>query len=350
MTQSKKIAIVILNWNGSSLLAKFLPSVMEHSQGENISVIIADNGSTDDSIVLVEKQFPEASVIRLSENYGFARGYNEALRLVEADYFVILNSDVEVTPGWISPCIDRMEANKTIAAVQPKIRSYSDRNMFEYAGATGGFIDRYGYPFCRGRLLNVIEADLGQYDNATPIFWATGACMFVRAEVFKESGGFDPDFWAHMEEIDLCWRIKNRGYSVWYEPNSVVYHLGGGTLTYNSPKKIYLNFRNNLLMLLKNLPTGKVFKFLFLRMILDGIAAIKFLAGFNFYAFVAVVKAHIYFYSNLSKFAKKRKQLLPLVTCNRHAEMYQHSLMLRFFIQNRKKFSEINFQHAKTKV
>lgn len=350
MTQNKKIAIVILNWNGSSLLRKYLPSVIEHSRGENISVIIADNGSSDNSVELLKTRFPEIKIILLEQNYGFARGYNEALNRIDSDYFVILNSDVEVTPDWITPCIERMEADKTIGAVQPKIRSHTERNKFEYAGATGGFIDRYGYPFCRGRLLNVIEEDLGQYDFATPVFWATGACMFVRSEVFKESGGFDPDFWAHMEEIDLCWRMKNQGYSVWYEPKSVVYHLGGGTLTYNSPQKIYLNFRNNLLMLLKNLPKGKAFIFLFLRLILDGIAALKFLAGMNLYAFGAVAKAHWYFYRHLGKFLKKRQNILPFATRSNHPEIYQHSVMLRFFIQNKKKFTDLKFDYAKTNL
>lgn len=345
MINTKKVAVVILNWNGAGLLEKYLPSVLKYSSDPDVSVVVADNGSADNSVALVEGRFPTAAIIRLPKNYGFAQGYNEALSQINADYFVILNSDVEVTENWIEPCIERMEADEKIVAVQPKLMSYSSRKVFEYAGATGGFIDRYGYPFCRGRILNVVEEDNGQYDVASPLFWATGACMFVRADVFKNSGGFDPDFWAHMEEIDLCWRLKNRGYSIWYEPGSVVYHLGGGTLTYDSPQKIYLNFRNNLLMLLKNLPEKKVYSILFLRLILDGVAAIKFLAGLNGKALLSVLKAHVYFYSNFRKFRKKRKLLTPFATQDHHAEIYPHGIMLRFFIQKKRKFSDLNFNH-----
>ena len=342
MIKNKKVAVVLLNWNGKELLAKFLPSVIENSREENVEIILADNGSTDDSIAFMQSNFPEVKVLDLKENYGFAKGYNVALKQVEADYFVLLNSDVEVTPNWISPCIQRMEEDHHIAAIQPKILSFERKEYFEYAGAAGGFIDKYGYPFCRGRFLNVVEKDEGQYNEASPIFWASGACMFVRADAFNEANGFDDHFWAHMEEIDLCWRLKNRAYSIWYEPKSTVYHLGGGTLAYDSPKKIYLNFRNNLWMLYKNLPKGKAFVRFFKRMILDGIAAVKFLVDFNLDGFKAVVKAHGSFYKNLSRLRKQRKELRLDSTQNHHKEILNKSIMWRFFILKRRKFSQLN--------
>jgi GT2 family glycosyltransferase len=345
MVNNKKVIIVILNWNGTELLRKYLPSVIQHSHDPDVSVVVADNGSTDGSVKFVSEYFPSVKTIQLDKNYGFAGGYNEVLKQIDADYFVVLNNDVEVTPNWIEPCIERMESSKNILVVQPKVLSYNQRDRFEYAGATGGFIDKYGYPFCRGRILNIVEKDEDQYNQPTPIFWATGACLFVKAKFLIEMGGFDPDFWAHMEEIDFCWRVKNRGFSVWYEPRSIVYHLGGGTLNYDNPKKIYLNFRNNLLMLLKNLPKGRLFYILFCRMVLDGIAAIRFLAGFNGKAFLAVLKAHIFFYSNFSKFMEKRRNLLPLVIKPQHPEVFHGSIMLRFFIQGKRKFTDLKFKN-----
>ncbi|MDO9615173.1 MAG: glycosyltransferase family 2 protein, partial [Bacteroidota bacterium] len=269
---STKIAIVILNWNGAKLLQQFLPSVLEFSKGDSTQIIVADNGSTDESLSIISKEFPEVKVLDLKQNFGFASGYNETLKQIEADYFVILNSDVEVTSRWLESPIKLMEADKKIAAVQPKILSYNHKAHFEYAGAAGGFIDKFGYPFCRGRIFDEIEADEGQYDNTVDIFWATGACMFIRSDLFRAVGGFDADFWAHMEEIDLCWRLKNRGFRVVYTPESTVYHLGGGSLSYDNPKKLYLNFRNNLWLLYKNLPSNQLFYILFIRMMLDGVA------------------------------------------------------------------------------
>jgi len=344
MPQNKKVAIVILNWNGAGLLEEFLPSVIRNSPGENIRIIVADNGSSDHSVEFLRTNFPSVEILVLNQNYGFAEGYNQALKQVEADYFVLLNSDVEVTANWIGPCINLMEANPAIAAVQPKILSYRQRDYFEYAGAAGGFIDFMGYPFCRGRLLNVVEKDDGQYNQSSPVFWATGACMFARADVFREAGGFDGDFWAHMEEIDLCWRLKNRGYEVWYEPRSTVYHLGGGTLSYDSPQKVYLNFRNNLWMLQKNLPKGYIFPMLLIRLLLDGVAAFKFLAGFSFSSFFAVLKAHFSFYRSLGKFRRKRESLLGNVVVSGHREIYRSGLMWKFFILGKKKFSDLDFK------
>ena len=344
MINNKKVAIVLLNWNGKGLLKKFLPSVIANSQDKNVEIIVADNGSTDGSIPFMQTNFPEIRVLDLKENHGFAKGYNVALKQVSADYFVLLNSDVEVSPNWIEPCIKRMEAQEGIVAIQPKILSFERKEEFEYAGAAGGFIDKYGYPFCRGRFLNVVEKDEGQYDSPSPIFWASGACLFIKAKAFNEAGGFDPHFWAHMEEIDLCWRLKNKGYSIWYEPNSVVYHLGGGTLSYDSPKKIYLNFRNNLWMLYKNLPKGKAFIRFFKRMILDGVAAIKFLVDFNFSGFKAVFKAHLAFYKNFKRLRGQRKSLHLDTTQDFHKEILGKSIMWRFFILKRRKFSQLNMK------
>jgi GT2 family glycosyltransferase len=322
MSKSPKIAVVILNWNGEQLFSKFLPSIIEHSQGTNIEIIVADNGSTDQSILYLQQNFSSIRIIDLKENYGFAEGYNQALKQVDADYFVLLNSDVKVAKNWIEPCIFQFESDEKIAAIQPKILSYNQPNSFEYAGAAGGFIDKFGYPFCRGRILDELEEDEGQYDKSTEIFWASGAAMFVRTSALKEAGGLDGDFWAHMEEIDLCWRLKNQGYKVIYEPNSVVYHLGGGTLSYDSPKKVYLNFRNNLWMLFKNLPKEQFKRTFSIRMILDGVAAAKFLAGFQFRHFWAVANAHVAFYRNLSKLVRKRREIQKTVVVKHHPENY----------------------------
>lgn len=343
MIGNKKIAIVILNWNGEKLFERFLPSVIENSKGANVEIIVADNGSSDQSISYLKQNFPSIKVIDLKENFGFAEGYNQALKQVGVDYFVLLNSDVKVSKDWIEPCIKQFEADEKIAAVQPKILSYNQPGFFEYAGAAGGFIDKFGYPFCRGRILNRLEKDNNQYNKSTQLFWASGACMFVRAEAFKNIGGFDGDFWAHMEEIDLCWRLKNKGFKIMYEPQSVVYHLGGGTLTYGSPQKIYLNFRNNLYMLFKNLPRQQFKRIFLTRMILDGIAAVKFILGLNFREFWAVVKAHTAFYRNLEKLIRKRKETQKQILIKKHPEVYPKSIMWKFFLQKKRKFSDLDF-------
>ena len=343
MAKHPEIAIVILNWNGEKLFDTFLPSVIENSTSENIKIFVADNGSTDKSIEHIKQFYPSIKIIDLKTNYGFAEGYNQALQNVEADYLVILNSDVKVTANWIENCISQFEEDEKIAVVQPKILSFNEPQSFEYAGAAGGFIDKFGYPFCRGRILNRIETDEGQYNQSSQIFWASGACMFVRASTFRTAGGFDGDFWAHMEEIDLCWRLKSRGLKIAYQPQSVVYHLGGGTLSYGSPKKIYLNFRNNLWMLFKNLPKHQFKRIFLIRMILDGVAAIKFIVGFNFREFWAVVKAHASFYRNLGKLIQKRKETQKQVIVKEHSEVYSKSIMWKFFIQKMRKFSDLNF-------
>jgi len=343
MAEKIKIAIVILNWNGEKLFPRFLPSVIKFSSSKNIEIIIADNRSTDNSVNYLKENFPGLKIIELKENYGFAEGYNQALNKIAADIFVLINSDVEVTENWISPCIKLFETDKKVTAVQPKILSYNQRDSFEYAGAAGGFIDKYGYPFCRGRILNRIEEDSAQYNHNSDIFWASGACMFVKASAFKQAGGFDADFWAHMEEIDLCWRFKSRGFKIKYQPESVVYHLGGGTLSYGSPQKIYLNFRNNLYMLFKNLPKFQFKRIFFTRMILDGIAAVKFILGFNFKEFRAVLKAHSDFYRNIGPLLKKRREIQKNVIIKEHAEIYSKNIMWKFFIERKRKFSELNF-------
>ncbi|MDD4191512.1 MAG: glycosyltransferase family 2 protein [Mangrovibacterium sp.] len=336
------IAIVILNWNGEKLLPRFLPSVISNSRQEGVKIIVADNGSSDLSLQLLRTGFPEVEILDLGDNHGFARGYNEALRQIDADYYILLNSDVEVTPGWITPLISLMENDPAIAAVQPKIKNWQKRDEFEYAGAAGGFIDKLGFPFCRGRILNVHEKDEGQYDGISPVFWASGACMTVRAEAFRKAGGFDPDFWAHMEEIDLCWRLKNTGYQVMYTHLSTVYHLGGGSLPYHSPRKLYLNFRNSLFLLYKNLPANKLFKVMTLRMFLDGAAAMKFLIGGNPRGFMSVWNAHLSYYRALPVLKKKRKQLMELSTPKWHEEILCKSIIWKFYIQKKRKFGELN--------
>ena len=343
MSETERTAIVLLNWNGVHLFPRFLPSVLKYSAGGNITVYVADNGSTDGSVDFLRTNHPEVEIIELGVNHGFAKGYNEALRQVDARYYVLINTDVEVTEGWLDPCLSRMKAEPGLAALQPKILSYDRREYFEYAGAAGGYIDRWGFPFCRGRVLNETEPDTGQYDHSLSVFWATGACMIIRAEAFRDAGGFDDDFFAHMEEIDLCWRLKNLGWKIGVETKSRVYHLGGATLSYQSPRKVYLNFRNNLWMMIKNLPPYQVFPVVFFRMILDGMAAGYFLASGKWQAFKAVLQAHISVWKSLPRFLKKRKSLLPHVKVYQHPEIFSGSMVFRFYISGQKKFSDFRF-------
>ncbi len=304
-----KVAIVILNWNGEDHLRRFLPSVVRYTTEPYARVVVADNGSTDGSLALLDGCFPSVEVVELDRNYGFAGGYNRALDKVEADMFLLLNSDVEVTEGWLPPLVERIVSDENIAAVMPKILSYVDRDSFEYAGAAGGLIDPLGYPYCRGRVLSRVEHDRGQYDDARQVFWASGAAMLVRADVFRSLGGFDEDYFAHMEEIDLCWRAKNRGMSVWVEPRSEVYHLGGGTLSAGSPYKLFLNFRNNLATLFKNLPSSRLLPVIFVRMCADGAIAAGYLFSGRLSCFVAVFKAHAAFYGTIGALRRKRRML-----------------------------------------
>ena len=336
-----KIAIVILNWNGEKLLPLFLPSVIKYSNEEPVRIIVADNGSTDGSIALLKEQFPEVTRLQLPENFGFARGYNEALKQIDAQFYILLNSDVEVTQGWLEPLISILENEDTVAAVQPKILNWHNKNEFEYGGAAGGFIDKLGFPFCRGRLLNVVEKDEGQYNDPVNIFWASGACFAIRASLYHKSGGFDSDFWAHMEEIDLCWRLKNLGFQIRYTPFSQVYHLGGGSLPYNNPHKLFLNFRNSLYLLFKNCPQNKLLKTMACRMSLDGIAALKLLAEGNVKGFGSVFRAHIALYANLTILKTKRQKLKQETTMKWHDEIFGKSIIWKFYAGKKRTFTEV---------
>lgn len=304
-----KVAVVILNWNGEEMLKKFLPTVISSVTTPDCEVIVADNGSTDCSLDTLQKQFPTTRVILLDKNYGFAEGYNRALKEVEAEYFLLLNSDVELKSDPLPPLIELLDKNPEIGAVMPKILSQQNPTMFEYAGAAGGYIDRFCFPFCRGRIISTLEEDKGQYDTAKEVFWASGAALFVRSSLYEKAGGLDADFFAHMEEIDFCWRIKNMGHKVYCEPRSVVYHLGGGALNSESPFKLYLNFRNNLFMMHKNLvhPKGKIF----IRMIIDGMLAVVYLLQGKKEYYSSVIKAHNDYRGAKKSLDKKREKICP---------------------------------------
>lgn len=337
-----KVSVVILNYNGRNYLEKFLPDIIRYSSGDGIRIIVADNNSSDDSVNYLKKNFPQVELIVLDRNTGYTGGYNNSLRQINSEYFILLNSDVEVTPNWIEPVIRYMDTNKDVAAAMPKIKSYSDKEYFEYAGASGGFIDKYGYPFCRGRLLYNIEKDNGQHDSIIDIFWASGACFFVRAELFFQAGGFDDDFFAHMEEIDLCWRFKRMDYRVVIVPESEIYHVGGGTLPINTPRKMYLNYRNNLYLLIKNLPGKKLIPILFVRMCLDGASAMVYLSKFSFGFFWAVVKAHIHFNCHIRSSLRKRAKLKSLFKTDNVSGIYPHSMVYNFLVRKKS-----NFEHYK---
>ncbi|MFK7771451.1 MAG: bifunctional riboflavin kinase/FAD synthetase [Saprospiraceae bacterium] len=340
------VAIVILNYNGVEFLKKFLPSVLK-SEYENLSIHVADNGSNDTSISLLKTTFPKVEIIDLGDNHGFAKGYNLALDQVEADYLVLLNSDVEVTQNWITPIIELMERDKTIGACQPKIKSYHNKQYFEYAGASGGWIDRLGYPFCRGRIFDKLEKDNGQYNTTSEIFWASGAAFFVRGKLFKALGGFDPDYFAHAEEIDLCWRIKRAGFKIMVKPRSVVYHVGGGTLDYLNPRKTYLNFRNTLFTILKNEPKRKLFWLVPSRLILDGIAGGLFLVQGKFSHIKSILQAHFSFYGSFFAMIKKRKmynekiQKISISNTPNKVGIYQGSMVWQYYIKKVKFFKNL---------
>lgn len=338
-----KVAVVILNWNGIFFLEKFLPSVY-NSTYPNIEFIIGDNASEDGSIKFIEDNYPSITIIRNSKNLGFAGGYNAVLKQVEADYYVLLNSDVEVTPSWIEPVIDYIESEPNMVAAQPKIRAYHARDYFEHAGAAGGFIDRYGYPFCRGRLFQTVEKDNGQYDQNTDVFWATGAALFIKSSAWKAAQGFDSDFFAHMEEIDLCWRLKKMGYRIGYVHNSTIYHVGGGTLNTSNPKKTYLNFRNNLVMLQKNLPFLAAVWVIFARFWLDFAALLKFLLERKPQDAWAVSRAHQYFLINIFKNARKRKQSTDEFNAT---GFYKKSIIWQHFVNKIQRFSDLKANNFK---
>jgi GT2 family glycosyltransferase len=328
-----KIAVVILNWNGEKLLQQFLPIIIQYS--ENASIYVADNASTDTSIKILKRDFPTVKIIQNKSNYGFAQGYNEALQYVEEPYYALVNSDIEVTENWLNPIIELFDNEPKTAIIQPKILDYKKKTYFEYAGAAGGYIDKYGYPFCRGRIFDTLEEDKGQYDDETEIFWATGACFFIRKAVYNELKGFDADFFAHQEEIDLCWRAFNLGYIAKYTSKSLVYHVGGATLDVANPRKTFLNFRNSLFMLVKNLPLNQLIQVLFIRMILDGIAAFKFLFKGKLKHFLAVVKAHLYFYLKFNIFFTKRNSFF-------NPNYFKiKSIVNDYFLKNKRTFLEL---------
>ena len=337
MNEEVETAVVILNWNGRKYLEKFLPKLLACTPGPDIAIIVADNRSDDDSVAFLQKHYPGIRLILNPCNEGFAKGYNDALARIKARFYVLLNSDIEVTPNWVAPVIGKMKQDPSIAAAQPKIRAFSKRESFEYAGAAGGFIDYLGYPFCRGRIFDSVEEDKGQYDQACEIFWATGAALFVRADLYRQCGGLDNDFFAHMEEIDLCWRLKNAGYKIMYYPDSVVYHIGGGTLPKKSPRKTYLNFRNNLLLLYKNLPQKSLRPVMAKRFFLDMAAAAAFLAKGSLADCKAVFQARKDF--NRMKTSKRAAGKIPEKF---PAQVYLRSIVLDYNLKKRRAFPQLD--------
>ncbi len=336
------IAVVILNYNGQNFLKEFLPSVIKFSQEARI--IVADNASTDNSLEILKNDFPEVEVIINKENGGFAKGYNDALAQVESEYYVLLNSDIEVTENWLSAPIQLLQDNPEVVACQPKILSHTEPSHFEHAGAAGGFIDKWGYPFCRGRVFDQIEKDEGQYDNDCEIFWATGACLFIKSSIYHKMGGLDNNFFAHMEEIDLCWRIKNAGYKIMYSSKSHIYHVGGGTLKRSNPKKTYLNFRNGLVLLYKNLPRFRLWRTIIWRLMLDGVAGIAFLLSGKPKHTLAVIRAHCHFYGGFKKWKPARKLSQRFAKSHDHPQILHRSIVWLFFIEKVKRFSKIRFK------
>jgi GT2 family glycosyltransferase len=332
------VAVVILNWNGKALLEQFLPGVMK-SEYPDLQIIVGDNASTDDSVAFTKANYPDIKVMVNDHNYGFAEGYGKLLEQIEADYYVLLNSDVEVPANWIQPVIDAMQADDEIAAAQPKIKWQKSKTQFEYAGAAGGYLDLHGFPFCRGRLFDTVEEDNNQYNDQKEIFWASGAALFIKSKCWKEAGGLDPDFFAHMEEIDLCWRLKNMGYKIIYCPDAEVYHVGGGTLSSNNPYKTYLNFKNNLVIMQKNLPLSDAYSRIFIRMCIDFVAWLHFLLQGKTQFAWAVNKAHYHFLSSLSKNgAKRTKKQIDFL---KHAGQYPSSIVWAYFIKKIRYFTQL---------
>lgn len=328
-----KIAIVILNWNGRKLLEQFIPSIVQFS--DRAAIYVADNASTDDSVLFIQSNYPQIKIIQNKGNFGFAKGYNEALKEVEEELYALVNSDIEVTENWLNPILDIFESNPKVAIVQPKILDFKDKTRFEYAGAGGGFIDKYGYPFCRGRIFDSIETDNGQYDDTCEIFWASGACFFIRKEVYRQLNGFDDHFFAHQEEIDLCWRAFNSNWLTIYCGSSAVYHVGGATLNAANSNKTYLNFRNSLLMLMKNIPRKKILAVISIRMLLDGIAALQLLVHGKPKHFWAVVRAHFSFYNLLGSTSQKRVKTV------RQKYYRVNSVVYSYFIRKAKVYNKL---------
>lgn len=335
----KQTAVVILNYNGAGMLRRFLPSVIKYSP--EASIYVADNGSSDESCDVVRNEFPAVKLMVLDHNYGFAEGYNRALAQVDEEYAVLLNSDVEVTRGWLSPMTQFLDSNPEVAACQPKLLSFKQKDFFEYAGAAGGFIDKWGYTFCRGRIFNTVERDSGQYDDTTDVFWATGAALMIRNKVYKNNGGLDGRFFAHMEEIDLCWRLRSRGYRIACVPQSHVYHVGGATLKKENPQKTYLNFRNNLLMIYKNAPDCQLKKIMLFRKVFDNVAALKFLASGDYAAFKAVRKARRDFKAMRSGYDKARAENMKLAVTTRIPEVLKSSILYKYYLGFKHTYSSL---------
>lgn len=336
-----RTAVVILNWNGEKFLNQFLPVLLRNTQLPGVDIYVADNASTDNSLSLIEEQFPTVKTLLLDKNYGFAGGYNKALAQINADYFVLLNSDVEVTENWLQPLLNYMNENADVAACQPKIKSFYNRDYFEHAGASGGFIDYLGFPFCRGRVVGTAEMDRGQYDTVIDVFWATGACLLIRSELYNQVGGLDDEFFAHMEEIDLCWRLKGQGFRIVCIPQSTVFHVGGGTLHVEHPHKTYLNFRNNLLMLYKNLPQKSLHKIMRWRKLFDYAAAFQLFVTGKPQNAKSVLKARKDFKKMLPGFVDKRIENLSLATRTDFPEMLHKSIVIEYYLKGNKTYSKL---------
>ena len=334
---AKRVAVIILNWNGEKLLREFLPSVVKNTNTDLGRVVVVDNHSTDGSWICLEQEFPDVERVLFEDNFGFAGGYNRAIEMIEAEYVVLLNSDVEVAPGWLEPLVAVLDRDERVAAVQPKILAYRDKKKFEYAGAAGGYIDYLGFPFCRGRVMDTTEQDDGQYDDEVDVFWATGASLCIRRDVYRATGGLDEAFFAHMEEIDLCWRLKNGGYTLKVVPSSVVYHLGGGSLPMNHPKKLFLNYRNNLLMLHKNLCAKQRKKIFFARVLLDTMAGGLFLLKGQWSNTRSVIRAY-------KAFREMRKAYPVPESSMSLSGIYPRSIVLDYFLRGKKKFSDLNIK------
>lgn len=337
-----KVAVTILNWNGIKFLKDFIPILINNTDKNISDIWVVDNGSTDSSIDFLKTNFPEVNLVLLDKNYGFAGGYNQGFKKINYKYYLLLNSDIEVPDNWLNPLFDLMESNQNIAVCGPKLLDFNNRKLFEYAGAAGGFIDKYCYPFCRGRIFENIESDNGQYDTLIECLWVSGAALMIRSEIYNKIGGFDDSFFAHQEEIDLCWRIQNLGYKVVCEPKSYVYHIGGGTLHKSNPHKTFLNFRNNLFLIKKNLPKSKRYKVLFVRFFLDGIAAARMIfQGMPKDAF-ALIKAYLHFWKNLTIIREKRKLIKPKKP-KYIIGFYNKSIVLQSFINKINRFSSLKF-------
>lgn len=337
-----KLAVVVLSYNGRELLNKFLPPIIK-SKTDYTEIYVVDNASHDGTYEFIQEHFPEVKLIRLEVNKGFTNGYVASLPQIDADYYALVSSDVEVSEGWIEPIISLLDSNPDVAVVQPKIKSYNNKREFEYSGASGAYIDKYGYPFCRGRLFFTIEEDDAQYQDNREVFWCSGACMFIRSDVYHQLGGFDNDYYAHMEDIDLSWRVKNAGYKVMVCPQAVVYHVGGHIISYGSPPKIFRNYKNGMIMLLKNLPAGQVWWIIPYRLLLDGVAGIRALVKGNSKECGAILKAHFEFWSGLQKWIRKRKEAKKAVNNPNRVGVYPRSIVVQYFLLGKRKFSDLNW-------